>query len=401
MNFRVLYTNQTFVVSRFEYLLVFLFTILGGFQSSGLIPAKTYLLSIFCVLYLVKNRNTSDKKALWICIASYVIIGFVQSHFYHYTSERAILEIPLLILSGYFIVNYLGYKFRYVLLHVMTCLAIISLVFYFAMLFFHYVPHTPLSTSMYPGNIFFYVIRYNEIDDLRNCGPYWEPGAWGGYIVMTFLFFFDSLKNLWIKYRWHVVILLITLLTTRSTQSYLAGFILIAVYLLKERINLRSLFILGIILFAFFIAYTNLPFLQEKINNQLDLTEDWEDNNSLQSANRFTTSMLDFYYIEKHPFIGNTDKGDIRYSDHDFVMRVMENSGKYGSGSGITSNIAIYGIFPFIFWLFFSYKKLSNQFNKKSALYLLLILLFLGQGEQYSNAIFYLTFPYFHLKKTS
>lgn len=102
---------------------------------------------------------------------------------------------------------------------------------------------------------------------------------------------------------------------------------LLAFYLLGDRINMKTVFLGTALTVLSFVAYTTLPFLREKINEQLELTADWEDNLSLQSPNRFTTTMLDIYYIKEHLFIGNTDDPERRYGDHFFVMQVIENQG--------------------------------------------------------------------------
>ena len=332
MIFQTLNNNLRFKLTWTDYLLAFMFALLGGFQNAGLIPAKTYILGGLGLYYLVRYPKDANRANVLLCMLSYVVIGLLHIYIYDYVSKRTLLEIPLLILSGYFIISILGLKFRYALLQVMTILAIVSIFFYLAMLLVGYIPHSPLSTTLYPGNAIFYVVRYNEMALFRNCGPYWEPGAWGGYIVMTFLFFFDSLKELWNKYRKHVIILVVALITTRSTQAYLCAFMLFSFYLIGNRINMKTLF-MCLALFAFsFIAYTSLPFLREKIDEQIILTTDWEDNHSLLSANRFTTTMLDIYYIKKHPFIGNTDDPIRRYGDHSFVLQVIENQGGMEQG---------------------------------------------------------------------
>ena len=394
MIYHTLKNNQPFRLTWTEYLLAFMFAILGGFQNAGLLPAKTYILGGLGLYYFMKHPKDADRKALILCILSYVLIGILHIYVYSYTSKRTLLELPLLIFSGYFIIRTLGWKFRYALLQVMTVLAGISIVFYFAMVFADFVPHTSLSTLMYPGNALIYVVRYNEIIDLRNCGPYWEPGAFGGYIVMIFMFFFDSLNELWKKYRKHVIILVIAMITTRSTQTYLCAFMLLGFCLWGDRLSMKTVILSVAFMAVSFIAYTSLPFLRDKVNEQLELTIDWESDNSLRSANRFTTTMLDIYYINKNPLIGNTDDSKNRYGDHPFVLRVIEDQGGYGSGSGITNNIATYGLLPFLIWLLFSYKKLYHLHGVRKTFLMFLILLALGQGEQYSNAIFYLSLPF-------
>lgn len=394
-----LYTidNEKINVSWYECLLVFMFAVLGGFQAGGLIPVKTYVLGMLCLLFLAKRHKRSDVVPLLLCVLSYFVIGVVQWSFYGFASKRPLLEIPLLIMSGYYIARQLGYRFSYVLLRVMSFLSVISLFFYAAMIIADFVPKTPLSTSMYPGNVFFWVTRYDEIIRQRNCGPYWEPGAFGGYLVFTLLLFFDNLGKLWKTHRKEMIIILITILTTRSTQAYVALFLLFALFYFKERISVKSILAGGLLAACTYVAYFTLPFLHEKISEQLELTKDWEDNNSLMSANRFTTTMLDLYYIGQRPLIGNTDDNAIRFRDHNFVLSVVDEKGGYGSGSGITTAIATFGLIPFLIWLILSYRNFNRQIGLKSTFSVLLIIITLGQGEQYSNAIFYLALPFIQL----
>lgn len=390
--------NELITISWYEYLLVFMFAILGDFADSGLIPGKTYVFAFLCLSYLAKRRDERYFFPLIACVVSYISIGVAQRFYYGVISERALLALPLLIMSGYYIVQRLDYKFKYVLLHIMYLLSFVSLFFFFAMVVFNFIPHTPLSSSAYPGNVFLWVARHNEILRIRNCGPYWEPGAFGGYLVFTLLLFFNELGELWKSHRCEMIIILITILTTRSTQAYVALFMLFAMCYFKERISVKTILMGGLLIACTYVAYFTLPFLHEKISEQLELTEDWEDNNSLQSANRFTTTMLDMYYISQRPLIGNTDDNHIRYRDHEFILNIVDNQGiggGYASGSGTTTMIACYGLIPFLIWLLLSYRNFNKQIGLKSTLSVLLIIMALGQGEQYSNAVFFLSLPFY------
>lgn len=319
--------NEQIAISWYEYLLAFMFAVLGNFENADLIPAKTYILALLCLIFLTRRKEKRDVIPLLLCVVSYIAIGIAQWRYYGYASERSLLQLPLLIMSGYYIVQRLGDRFRYALLSVMCFLSVISLFFYFAMVIFHFVPHTPLSTSMYPGNVFFWVVRGGEVILQRNCGPYWEPGAFGGYLVFTLLLFFSELGKLWKSHRREMIIILITILTTRSTQAYVALFMLFALYYFKEKISVKTILMGGLLIACTYVAYFTLPFLHDKISEQLELTEDWEDNNSLQSANRFTTTMLDMYYISQRPIIGNTDDNYLRFRDHEFVLMVVNDKG--------------------------------------------------------------------------
>lgn len=384
-------------ISRIDYLLAFLFLVLCNFTSSSVIPGKTYILTCIGLYYFIKKGNFPQGKKLLICILSYSIIGYLQYIYFHDVNRRAILELPLLIISGYFIVNYLGGKFRFLYLKLLYYISIISLIFYFAMIIVGYIPSSFFDSENY-NSIFIYNIRHNEILLRRNCGPFWEPGAFGGYLAFIGLLYFNELGELWRKRKKEVIIILLAIMTTFSTQTYVIVFMIVAFYFLRYLSGIR-LFLSIILIGAFtFFAYTSLDFLGEKINTQINLTKEI-DNSSLESANRFTTFVVEMNIFKDSPFIGNTSNTDILYRNYPYIQSVIERKGQYGSGSGISSNLAKYGLLPFLFWLIFSYKNFKRYYGVKSAIFCMAIILLLGNGEQYSDQILYLSLPFLCLTK--
>ena len=390
-------------ISRIDYLLAFLFLVLCNFTSSSVIPGKTYILTCIGLYYFIKKGNFPQGKKLLICILSYSIIGYLQYIYFHDVNRRAILELPLLIISGYFIVNYLGGKFRFLYLKLLYYISIISLIFYFAMIIVGYIPSSFFDSENY-NSIFIYNIRHNEILLRRNCGPFWEPGAFGGYLAFIGILYFNELGELWRKYKKEVLIILLTIITTFSTQTYITVFLIVAFYFLRYLSGIRLFFSACFIGMLVFFAYTSLDFLGEKIQTQIELTRNI-DNASLESANRFTTFVTEMDIFMSCPYIGNTTNISILYRDYPYIQSIIERNGHYGSGSGISSNLAMYGLFPFLFWLIFSYKNFRRCNGMKSAIFCMVIALLLGNGEQYSDQILYLSLPFitsfkFNFKET-
>lgn len=67
----------------------------------------------------------------------------------------------------------------------------------------------------------FYTWGMNGTISLRNSGPFWEPGAFQGYIWIAVLFLLFDIDKKCIKYRKAVLALfIITLLTTQSATGY-------------------------------------------------------------------------------------------------------------------------------------------------------------------------------------
>lgn len=65
-------------ITKFEYFIVFLLIVMCGFTSGDIIPAKSYFLSIMCIIYLVKRKNNQEIKPLLTLIIGYWIIGIMH-----------------------------------------------------------------------------------------------------------------------------------------------------------------------------------------------------------------------------------------------------------------------------------------------------------------------------------
>lgn len=381
-------------ITKFEYFIVFLLIVMCGFTSGDIIPAKSYFLSIMCIIYLVKRKNNQEIKPLLTLIIGYWIIGIMHYIEYKYYSSKCIIDRPLLMLTGFYVIDKLNYRFKYAYMNIMTVIAGISLLFYSIMVLTGYVPSLSFLEKPYYKGVFIFNMRINEIADHRNCGPFWEPGAFAGYLLMVGLMFFNQLDILWREYKKKCVILLLALFSTLSSQGYLALGLLILLYYLRSHFNLKTILaIFGFGIIAYF-SYIQFDFLREKVNDQLELAADWESNESLQSANRFSTTLLDIYYIEKSPIIGNTDNLQIRYADHPFILRTIDNKGSYGSGSGTSSAMASYGIPLFILWLYLTFKAFNRSYSRREAIFSLLFIVILGSAEAYNGYILYLSFPF-------
>lgn len=381
-------------ISNYEYFITFLLVVMCGFTSGDIIPAKSYFLSFMCLLYINKKENKQSIKKLLILICAYLLIGIIQWIEYNNISIRCFREIPLLMISGFYVMDKLGERFKYAYMNIMCVIACVSLFFYITMIFTGYVPSLSfLSTPTYKS-IFIYNIRVNEIIDHRNCGPFWEPGAFAGYLLMVGLMFFNQLDDLWKRHKKKCIILLLTLFSTFSSQGYLSLILLILFYYLKSHLNFKTIFTTIIFCVVAIFAYIQFDFLREKVNSQLELASDWESNESLKSANRFSTTLLDIYYIKKSPLIGNTDNLKIRYSDHPFVLQTIDSIGSYGSGSGVSSMIAMYGIPLFLLWIYLTFNAFRVMFSFRETLFVILVLIILGSAEVYNSFILYMSFPF-------
>ena len=213
--------NNIVKISMWEYCIVFLFIVRCGFTSADIIPAKSWILALMGVIYFLQGKNKQPLFPLIVLIICYIVIGIAQLKVFGYYSSRPFITIPILMLAGFYVVDKLAERFKYAYMDIMTILSIFSLIFYFIMLFTGYAPNIEFlnSNSQLYSGIFIFNERLGEIIRQRNCGPFWEPGAFAGYIIIVGILFFNELDTLWKSQKKECVILLIALITTFSKKG--------------------------------------------------------------------------------------------------------------------------------------------------------------------------------------
>ncbi len=175
----------------------------------------------------------------------------------------------------------------------------------------------------------------------RNSGPFWEPGAFAGYLAIGIAF--EML--LFRKYSWRVLFLLIALLTTFSTTGYLAVGLFFLLYLLFLETNKkRKLLMIPAQLAVFGFLLFNLDFLAEKIISQAQGFNEGQIYAS-QTGNdsRIGSAALDFADFKRSPLFGTGQSNETRYGKNEELF--MRTNGV----SDILVRLGIVG-FVFICW---------------------------------------------------
>lgn len=232
------------LVKRKATFIVFIFTILISLAINKIRVKKyniimLFILSLSLLGSLVLNIDIVDKRYITNIIQSIVIlwsvgifIGYIERDYFINTFINIIFYFCIISLFCVFISNFIP-SYAYKLYKV-----------------------TNYANSQYLLSPF-YMWGKGSIW-LRNSGPFWEPGAFQGFINIAILFILTSrinINNMNIK----LVILLITLLTTQSTTGYILFMLNILCFgkdiLIKYKKNsiilkilVISLFIVGIII---------------------------------------------------------------------------------------------------------------------------------------------------------
>jgi hypothetical protein len=181
---------------------------------------------------------------------------------------------------------------------------------------------------------------------IRNSGPFWEPGAFGGFLVLAFLF--NTLIHNTLL-RKENIIFIAAILTTFSTTTYLALIFFVAAFSfvkLNDHVIKWGALLVFIAAGAFF--YDKLDFLGEKITKEVQETK--------QQAfvrggdTRMASAYLDLKEISDnsfHVFFGRGSHPDTRIKGIDKeVLRT----------NGITDLLSRFGLIFFIFAIFSLYK---------------------------------------------
>ena len=102
---------------------------------------------------------------------------------------------------------------------------------------------------------------------LRNCGPFWEPGAYQGFLNLSLFYLIITFSSFTKQWCTKIAILVVTIITTFSTGGYIAFFVNVCIFLYINK-GLSGIFkVVLALVFAFisYYYYTTLAFMQEKI----------------------------------------------------------------------------------------------------------------------------------------
>lgn len=372
-----------------EKLFVFLLLCVSGNPAFIMLDSelsKLFFIILMLFVLLIWGRKIpiqSKKNAVGISILlsiifllQYVELGYITV----LGSINTIVKFCLAI----FLVGALGARFKSIMLHVMTVISLISLPLYLLNLIGIQIPGIVPVTHYGESIIIYYQLGENYFGQIRNCGMFWEPGAFAGYIVVTFLLFINDLSVLFKEFRKESIILVLALISTLSTTGIICLVYLVACYyLITTKSKFYSILMIGVLAIPVTYAFTNFSFLGNKINEQLLSASETEIGD--ENIGRIGNIMFDLHYIEKHPIIGNGLDATTRYADH---IMFSDKLNAYGNGfSGIIGDLGI------VFVLVFFVTMYTNKTLKHSIFFVIGVILLL-QGECFLRYPLFMTLPF-------
>ncbi len=250
----------------------------------------------------------------------------------------------------------------------------------------------------------FLIFSYDQVHVYRNSGFVWEPGAFGCFIIIAM--FFNFLRNDF-SYDRITIVLIIALITTLSTTSYLAlGILIFLSY--RARGGKWNLGLITVCI-AMVMAFIFLPFLGDKITDtyyeDVQTLEDVEivqneleyytDYGGEVKLNRFASAIFLYRHFEKQLVFG-VSNAYIKLDSKIYGVGLD----RFNTSNGLMDFISKFGllglIFVFVRIYQFCYLKLkSNEFSS----YFILVFLILNFGEpilMLPVTLMFLFFPNFN-----
>ena len=371
-------------------LLVLLTIFLSGNNLIFKYVTKEISFSILLILYFIFFY----KQKFYISKVDYIFfITFSLILIFHYFMFGDIVLLGSIGFCVTFLIAFYNIKaiknFTEIYVNIMAVLSLISLFFYFFYYFFNF--KIGIQISEISTHNFLYHYKNEGVMQVRNSGPFWEPGAFSGYLILALFFILRDLRNK--KTLVTSCILIATILTTRSTTGYIALAVIMLIYLIQEgyfkfsKTNfLKTFFFIFLFYLATYYTFTEVQFLQDKILLQNELV-------FYEIRNFQSTRLGNFYYdlefIRQSPFFGISANIDIRSIFDTNAADIT--SGQGNSLSGFTVRFGIIGLLTLItIFCYYSYKK--NKSILLSFNYLILICILLFAQKHLNFPIFYTLF---------
>lgn len=235
------------------------------------------LTAVFLTLICIKRRCVP--KGLFELLLPICIIFSIQTFYVSSYSLNTTIHYILKIFMAISIVFLCGKNFARYFATIIFVYALISLVCFALNSRGIVIPYQPITENITVdgGNIYrvyniVYTQLYNPLSagglTLRNCGPFWEPGAYQGFLNLALWFemTMQQERNRFWKYR--IFTLIAAIITTFSTGGYVVLFVILLFYFSKERSISFGAKVLVLSLLLIFSAYTYLTvdFLGSKIS---------------------------------------------------------------------------------------------------------------------------------------
>jgi len=368
-----------------DYLLVIVLLLFSGDPIVRLMGKYAALLTSLTIFIFFFKKIKKDFYVLFLGIASGLLILFVwQFALLGFVSWLGAFNYINTYLLGGLIIYLLAERFLYKFFIIVSYISIISLVLF---IFINLLNIDVPGIVWKADGVTYIIYTLVEQHHYRNCGAFWEPGAFAGILTLCLALNVNQLPFLLQKHRLKVAAIVLALVTTQSTTGYFVLFLIgcyFLLFIIKDKtiafIVLPVFFVIGIAI------YSNAAFLQQKVEYQSGQTTVLAPGEF--SNTRFGSLIFDLHYIEKHPIIGNGFSEITRYADHPELIQLIQMGQNLGNGNGISNFTACLGIPFMLFYILLSFNAISGIDKKMGILATFVILLSMFSEQWLSYPLF-------------
>lgn len=369
-------------------LLIFLLLFFSGNPLALEYPIMEYrffFLAFILIIYAASRRRgivNNDIRMFYIVTAIIFLFQIVSLHYFSYPAAINFLATAT---CGILVARIIGQDFRDAYFRVMYVLCIISLIgqaLYTIGLYPGVFINQGNFTSIIVHNVKIKSLVLGNEFSLRNSGMFWEPGAFQGYIMLTFLMYLGNIRELWARHKKKCIVILITVISTFSTTAYIAlGIIGLYIALTYSKNIILKALSVAIVIYGTVYVYKSNEFMEQKIMDEIEYIE-----GGGIAVGRIGSATIDWHYIKKHPIIGNSLHNETRYSEHLWFDRIRSIS------NGFTDITAKMGIVFILMYLVLIYKRLHKGNLEK--LFTIILIVILLQGECFFNYPLFFALPF-------
>lgn len=369
-----------------DYLLVYLLVAMTGIDFFYRTKMAFFIPLLFFTAFIFFYRGLKLHKFIAYFVLIFIVVQILQMLKFYYLPLSTYIGLHIRILYAYFTICIVGERFFKYYINIIVYSTLISLFFYipsyipgFEAFLIHKVAplfENPLVNydthyTIAPSIIIYTMNTEGEGMEalLRNSGPFWEPGAFAGFLVIALIFNTIMEKSLYSK---NNKILLLGLLTTfSSTGIIVIMFIIISYIMTNTSFSVKAILIPFMIAGAIY-AFFSLDFLGDKITGKMNIEE-------ATYNNRFVSAYLDFKDTLENPLLGLGRSAKTRFKGVTDELATHRNN-------GVTAFLVYYGFIIFAFYfslIYYTFFRMCKKYkySVKFALYGLIMVFLIGFSE--------------------
>lgn len=243
-------------------------------------PIKETLLVLFFVLVIIfvsKNKHLSKEHLTYFGL--FIFIFLIQALYLPIFSPNTTLHYVLMIVVATMLVILCGKEFPIYFSGIIFVYAVISLFCFTYISVGGSIPYYSINDTNIDGGVVMrvYNLYYTQLGNpagglvygARNCGPFWEPGAFQGFLNLSLWFELTINRERDKYWKLRIIVFIITVLTTLSTGGYVALFTILLFHFAQDKSKGQVWKLLGaaVTLVVSIYLYFKLDFLGDKIAN--------------------------------------------------------------------------------------------------------------------------------------